>query len=406
LLQDQQSKIIAAVLPLLPLLQAVPLHIEAAKNGINEHIRETQIQASVLNRSSSEVVLPRYSSKRAGAGLPLCSPTGLSQTVHSKKRKRSSADLHRDRNMDDTDMEDSNRIPVHIDERPSASSFSSSTSASRATSQAQTYDRPTENYARTPLSHPSVRLQPQPNHTSHTSVNRIRSRPSSSHDHNQNQVPPKTFHRPLIHSPSKLSRRPLVDLTRTALLEPVTLSSADRRDVIQIKVGNGPFSSRSEAGDTGAPALHAPNVHAGSATPQETPSAPFAPQDDTEVLVTDSSTGAIKSSLLTGHSTIPTRIQHTNSNSQGSVQSSISNDRSSGNSTDQTVVSTPRAVQASQPLALLPASNQIAVTFDQLITQGDTNPGYAGSFLVPMIKPMTLQRSWTSVVNRIIHCSG
>jgi hypothetical protein len=253
---------------------------------------------SVLNRSSSEVVLPRYSSKTAGAGLPLCSPTGLSQTVHSKKRKRSSADLHRDRNMDDT--EDSNRIPVHIDERPSTSSCSSSTSASRATSQAQTSDRPTENYARTPLSHPTVRLQPQPNHTSRTSVNHIRSHPSS-HDHNQNQVLPKIFHRPLIHSPSKLSRRPLADLTRTTLLEPVTLSSTNLRDVIQIKVGNGPFSSRSEAGDTGAPALHAPNVHAGSTTPQETPSASFVPQDETEVLITDSSTGAIKSSLSTGH---------------------------------------------------------------------------------------------------------
>jgi len=76
-----------------------------------------------------------------------------------------------------------------------------------------------------------------------------------------------------------------------------------------------------------------------------------------------------------------------------------------GNSTDETIVSAPQAVQTPGPLALIPVSDQNSIAFDQLITQDDTNSGYAGSFLIPMIKPMTFQRSWTSVVSCAVHCS-
>jgi hypothetical protein len=48
-------------------------------------------------------------------------------------------------------------------------------------------------------------------------------------------------------------------------------------------------------------------------------------------------------------------------------------------------------------------SNQSTSIFGPPVGQGITDGSQAGSFLLPMIKPMNLQRSWTSVVSRAVY---
>jgi len=392
---------IAALLPLLPLLQAVPLHIDAAKNAINERIRESQIPVPVVRSSDERVIHTPSSSGSAGPGS-----TPLSDTSHSRKRKRPCVSLDRHRDLDDINMDGppaSNRNPVHLD------SPSSSVPAPRIPLQPRSLERPANvndntNYARTPLSDSAapLQLQSQPRRTISGVPKQHRIRPASqSHFKVQNHAIPTSAHRPhqsRDHNIPRASRRPLADLIRPADLEGVIYN---RMDEAQIKTDNRPI-------DVGTPSLKSPNVSPSAVTPRP-PSSHLArsvPLNRSRTGVTVSSTTAFTSpdgsSSSSSHpSTESACVQHhANSSSESSVQSSNSNDRGLNDSTDGTLVNVNAPLPIPHPVAapILPVQN--SVPRDNI----NTNTNDSGSFLVPMIKPMIMQRSWTSIVSRAVCC--
>lgn len=93
-LQDQHVKILTTVVPLLPLLQAVPLHIEKASAQVRELIRGTQpTLAATLRRGGPDPPAPMDNQTQISQA-PVSSPTltpppSLPQPTSSAKRQRS-----------------------------------------------------------------------------------------------------------------------------------------------------------------------------------------------------------------------------------------------------------------------------------------------------------------------------
>ncbi|KAJ7241889.1 hypothetical protein B0H12DRAFT_1236850 [Mycena haematopus] len=54
-LQDQQGKVLAALLPVLPLLQAVPAHINSARSSINETMLKVSMESAWSHRTPPRV---------------------------------------------------------------------------------------------------------------------------------------------------------------------------------------------------------------------------------------------------------------------------------------------------------------------------------------------------------------
>ncbi|KAG6827658.1 hypothetical protein H0H92_010881 [Tricholoma furcatifolium] len=90
LLQEQQGSLLSTVLPLLPLLQALPLHIESARNKIMDMLTISQTSRSSLSEPSSErsSLSDRKRRKRSSSTLrPESSPH---PAMHKKPRTISS----------------------------------------------------------------------------------------------------------------------------------------------------------------------------------------------------------------------------------------------------------------------------------------------------------------------------
>ncbi|KAJ6515619.1 hypothetical protein C8R45DRAFT_1086802 [Mycena sanguinolenta] len=108
-LQDQQGKILSALLPVLPLLQAVPAHINSARSSINETILKASMESARSHRSPPRFwpEPPQMTRKRR---LPAGAP---SSPLLARKRPR----------LDDERIETLtpkfNRTPLHSNRRPS-----------------------------------------------------------------------------------------------------------------------------------------------------------------------------------------------------------------------------------------------------------------------------------------------
>lgn len=61
---DKQGTIVSSVLPLLPLLQAVPLHIEVARNVLNDAISKLVLPQKLNSESSNQSVAVKITGKR------------------------------------------------------------------------------------------------------------------------------------------------------------------------------------------------------------------------------------------------------------------------------------------------------------------------------------------------------
>ncbi|KAJ6538537.1 hypothetical protein DFH09DRAFT_1368911 [Mycena vulgaris] len=83
-LQDQQGKILSALLPLLPLLQAVPVHLDSARSSINETILRASLETSRMHRTPPHMwpQPPQVMRKRSFPTGPPSSP------LLSRKRPR------------------------------------------------------------------------------------------------------------------------------------------------------------------------------------------------------------------------------------------------------------------------------------------------------------------------------
>ena len=64
ILLDKQGTIVSAVLPLLPLLQAVPLHIEASRNALNDAISKLTLTQKLTADSPNQNVAIKITGKR------------------------------------------------------------------------------------------------------------------------------------------------------------------------------------------------------------------------------------------------------------------------------------------------------------------------------------------------------
>ncbi|KAJ7930050.1 hypothetical protein B0H13DRAFT_2652147 [Mycena leptocephala] len=75
-LQDQQGKILSALLPLLPLLQAVPVHINSARSSINETMLKVSLESSRSHRTPPQIwpQPPQVIYKRSFPADPPSSP--------------------------------------------------------------------------------------------------------------------------------------------------------------------------------------------------------------------------------------------------------------------------------------------------------------------------------------------
>jgi hypothetical protein len=71
-LQDQQGKILSALLPLLPLLEAVPVHINSARSSINETVLKVSLESARAHRTPPPMT--RVLRKRSFPAGPPSSP--------------------------------------------------------------------------------------------------------------------------------------------------------------------------------------------------------------------------------------------------------------------------------------------------------------------------------------------
>ncbi|KAJ7044601.1 hypothetical protein C8F04DRAFT_1068854 [Mycena alexandri] len=96
-LQEQQGKILSAVLPLLPLLQAVPSHVDSARSSINETMLRVSLESIRNHRTPPHLwpQPPQVIRKRSFPAGPLSSP------LLARKRPR----------LDDERLESDHIIP-------------------------------------------------------------------------------------------------------------------------------------------------------------------------------------------------------------------------------------------------------------------------------------------------------
>ena len=86
ILLDKQGTIVSAVLPLLPLLQAVPLHIEATRNALNDAISKLTLTQKLTSDSPNQNVAIKISEKRKQSQR---SPSSSPLAESPCKRRRS-----------------------------------------------------------------------------------------------------------------------------------------------------------------------------------------------------------------------------------------------------------------------------------------------------------------------------
>lgn len=103
-IQEQQGQLIALLSPVIPLVEAIPLHIDAAKNDLKDSVRQAQpltaaLQDSLVNLKDT-VTTSLASLTSAVHQLPHCSATRVSRSPFSSpsrstpaKRKSDSCDL-------------------------------------------------------------------------------------------------------------------------------------------------------------------------------------------------------------------------------------------------------------------------------------------------------------------------
>lgn len=125
-LQEQQGTIIAALMPLLPLLQAVPLHIESARNKINETFLKFPLTS--LNVASPPTLVRHNlirTGKRASSTIP--SEVASSSPLSTRKRPRLDTEVPKrstqspQSNEDRPPMAPFNPHAPHIQSHPYAS---------------------------------------------------------------------------------------------------------------------------------------------------------------------------------------------------------------------------------------------------------------------------------------------
>ena len=144
---------IAVLLPLLPLLQAVPLHIDAAKNTINERILESQKAAPVTSPSGVARLISCFESHS--------SFTHSQETAHSGKRKRLRTSHDDFGDIDRDGSQAPNRtLHVHLDP-PASKSVHAQTHAQTSEHPAEENDNKNDARAVVSDSATSIELRPQ-----------------------------------------------------------------------------------------------------------------------------------------------------------------------------------------------------------------------------------------------------
>lgn len=370
---------IAALLPLLPLLQAVPLHIDAAKNTINERILESQKAAPVTSPSGVARLISCSESHS--------SFTHSQETAHSRKRKRLRTS-HDDFDRDGSQAPD-RILHVHLDP-PASKTVHAQTHAQTSEHPAEENDNKNDARAVVSDSATSVELRPQPKWpTSGVLTQQNPLCPSKSQSQFQNQTPTPT-HRSLVpfSSPdSQAPRRPLADLM------PIPSSPAPPTDGVQVNYdGRRHFNVGSI--DSGTSFLDASNVFPGTSVIPRSLSPHTAHPSSVNPIQTSFPTastpppGSSSISSSVSSSTARTVAEQPNSSFENS------HDGSSGYSTNQMLLSGPEPPPQPVPPLLIP------MVLNSAVRNIDAGTDDTGSFLVPMIKPVTTQRSWTSIVGR------
>jgi hypothetical protein len=326
-IQDQQGKIITALLPLLPLLQAVPLHIDAVKDKIGETINNAQVTA--ISRDSENLV---------GSG-PLSSPPASSERIHSKRKRYSIALGEESSDVDS--LRPSNR--VRVDNDPDVLS-STSTHVSRAPFRAQPIENSVRGYkmnnARLPLPGsvaPSRSIQNQTNR-----------RPSI-----QNSIISSGFLTSSSKEPnSQTPRRPLADIFRPRNPGSVVMSSEDRYGAVTyLNSINRSRPGLSNAAPSVSPSIARKiSLHAGPAVPS-LPDFAAPTQVQVQILTDSMGDSVTNSEEPSSENLLPTLVQHPLSS-----LTSDSTDGSSGSSSDRMLTSDPKSIPAPAPLLPLPAS--------------------------------------------------
>ncbi len=111
-IQDQQSQILSALLPVLPLLQSVPLHIENARNQVKDSLSELQRQVSVRDARPVPAVLVSNRTPQPAERAPSYSAELVNAATSPVERKK--------RRLDEVSDSSSDPISEFADARISA----------------------------------------------------------------------------------------------------------------------------------------------------------------------------------------------------------------------------------------------------------------------------------------------
>ncbi len=87
-IQDQQSQILSALLPVLPLLQSVPLHIENARNQVKDSLSELQRHVSVRDALPVPAVLVSNKTPQPAKRAPSHSADPINAETSPVERKK------------------------------------------------------------------------------------------------------------------------------------------------------------------------------------------------------------------------------------------------------------------------------------------------------------------------------
>ena len=120
ILLDKQGSIVSAVLPLLPLLQAVPLHIESTKNTLNDAISKLTSTQKLTSDSPShnvdiKITGKRKRSKRSRSSSPLAeSPCKKRTDLTGNVLKDVTPSVQSSREMPDVTSSVHQHRPFHL----------------------------------------------------------------------------------------------------------------------------------------------------------------------------------------------------------------------------------------------------------------------------------------------------
>lgn len=370
-----------ALLPLLPLLQAVPLHIDSVKDKIFEKISNTRVITT--SRDLEDLV----------GSVSLSPPAAPSERTFLK-RKRSRATLDEDGSDVET-IRPTNRIRVHEDNNsavPTTSSSHISLIPALATLVDDSVRRNKKDSVRKPLPDSAAPFRS-------TSNLQSKGNPRTSF---RNQIASSNRPYGFLSSSSKDSnaqppRRPLADLFGSRHPGSVTASPEDPPGFVSQPLNpvNRSRSAYNNATPSVNPSIARKVSHTNSAVSSHKNLA--APPTEAQVQIpvdsmTDSATNSeepFSENILSVISAFPQYPL--------SIPASGSTNGSSGSSTDRTLTSD----SPSMP-ALVPAPVAIPIMPDPPASIAPAQED--GLFLVPMIRPMVMQRSWTSAVSCPFNC--